>query len=35
VKTLGIHGHEKTQIIGNSKEMDFSLHKKSKEKWDL
>ncbi len=35
VKTLEIHGQEETQIIGNFRDMGFSLHKKSKEKWDL
>ncbi len=35
VKTLKIHSQEKTQMIGKSQDMGFTLDKKYKEKWDL
>ncbi len=35
VETLGIHGQEDTQMIGNSGNIGFALHKKSGKKWDL
>ncbi len=35
VETLGIHGQEDTQMIGNSGNIGFALHKKSGKKFDL
>jgi hypothetical protein len=35
VETLRIHGQEDTQMIGNSANIGFALHKKSGKKWDL
>lgn len=35
METLGIHGQEDTEMIGNSGNIGFALHKKSGKKWDL